>query len=739
MTEPAARPTILFNAHPLHLFLASAYFYCWELGSRFDVVLLVPRGGEDHPGIRALLDQGRVRETVAMPSPRQSWALHRWAARTAPRLLARVRPVAVVQSNFQYHFNKSLFRAAGALRPAPLRIVYLSGVAQRHVPVERVLREVNESHIISLGRRLPLAPPGLARALYRVRGAVRYHLDHAVLPLLLTGRPLAPTLHETAGRIVSRTTAGLVDAFLCYGEADRQALLEETDDAAAIHLIEHPATAAGQAVCALAIPAGGEAGAIVALPSRSYDYERLDGDAWATEADRVADLWAAALDAIRARLGARPILWKLHPGRSGDPVMARVTQVLAAALPGFTVIPPARAAEDLICAAGAVVGDTSTAIVWAARLGGRPVFSLDLFDVPGGAEMERYPGITMVRGAADLARLADLEPTPPGARQPALLELLPRLLQQHQAGATAPSGDWPTIAEYQRCSPHPARLAGGSRTRRRADRPAPRLSVITICRNAHATLDATIDSVLGQDLAAETEYILVDGQSQDGTLDIVRRREGDFDQWLSEPDAGISDAFNKGIALARGAYVAILNADDRIDPDYYRRAVAALDASDAAYAFGDLRVERVDGTSFIQLGDPDYARHIHRVMPRLHHPTVVVRRTMYERYGLFRRDLRFAMDYEFLLRLHRLGQHGVHVPGSMATHRQGGVSHRHYLAATTEMRRIASAAGAPGAAWATWTYHVVKMSTRRLLDHLVGPRLVRRLWALQKQGLKRDP
>src|SRR5688572_6496915 len=105
-----------------------------------------------------------------------------------------------------------------------------------------------------------------------------------------------------------------------------------------------------------------------------------------------------------------------------------------------------------------------------------------------------------------------------------------------------------------------SRVDGGTRGRD-GENVRPRLSVITVVYNAADLLEATIRSVVTQDLPG-LEYIVVDGGSTDGTLDIVRRYESRIAYWVSERDRGIYDAMNKGLDAARGAWICFMNAGD---------------------------------------------------------------------------------------------------------------------------------------------------------------------------------
>jgi glycosyltransferase involved in cell wall biosynthesis len=224
------------------------------------------------------------------------------------------------------------------------------------------------------------------------------------------------------------------------------------------------------------------------------------------------------------------------------------------------------------------------------------------------------------------------------------------------------------------------------------------VSVVTVVYNGASTLERTILSVLGQTYAP-IEYIIVDGGSTDGTLAIIRRFEARLARWLSEPDNGISDAFNKGIGLATGDYVALINADDWMEPDQIARGVAALEADQgAAYAFGDCIVTGLEGETLYRInGNPHYAAEIAHRMPELAHPSVLARRSAYARFGGFDRDLRYAMDYEWLLRLHVQGAHGTYVPGMVAHMSQGGESDSGHRQALLEVEAASVRHGYP--AW----------------------------------------
>lgn len=218
-----------------------------------------------------------------------------------------------------------------------------------------------------------------------------------------------------------------------------------------------------------------------------------------------------------------------------------------------------------------------------------------------------------------------------------------------------------------------------------------KISIITVTFNSGATLQNTIESVLSQTYS-DTEYLLIDGGSKDNTLEIVREFEPRFAgrmKWISEPDKGIYDAMNKGIRMASGEVVGILNSDDFYTSNTVLQRVAELLSNyDIDAVYGDIHyIDHANPTSCIRY----YSSRIFRrslmrygFMPA--HPSFYCRRIVYEKYGTFDTSFRIAADFENLLRLifvHRIKL--KYIPMDFVTMRTGGasssglVSHRQIL------------------------------------------------------------
>lgn len=206
-----------------------------------------------------------------------------------------------------------------------------------------------------------------------------------------------------------------------------------------------------------------------------------------------------------------------------------------------------------------------------------------------------------------------------------------------------------------------------------------RISIITATWNCTATLGDCLASVAAQSYP-DREHIIIDGASSDGTQDLIARHAGQLAYSISEPDRGIYDALNKGIAWASGEVVGLLHADDLYaDTEVLARIAAAFadPAVDAVY--GDLVYVAKEDTSRVirywRAGEFRPERLRHGWMPP--HPTLYLRRSLYERHGSFDTHYRIAADYDLMLRiLSRLNGRIVYLPEVLIRMRVGGASNR---------------------------------------------------------------
>lgn len=184
-----------------------------------------------------------------------------------------------------------------------------------------------------------------------------------------------------------------------------------------------------------------------------------------------------------------------------------------------------------------------------------------------------------------------------------------------------------------------------------SDGAPPRVSVITVCRNAAATIAACLRSAAEQSFR-DFEHVVIDGGSTDGTLDIIRRYAQSVTTLVSEPDRGIYDAMNKGVSRARGTFVIFLNADDYFaNRDALRDAMAEIEAQpDGDVYYGGLIVR--DGSAAHRYMPPPPAEAAEEmVLGCLPHQATLARRSTFERTGMF--DLQWPRhaDYDWWLKV----------------------------------------------------------------------------------------
>ena len=204
-----------------------------------------------------------------------------------------------------------------------------------------------------------------------------------------------------------------------------------------------------------------------------------------------------------------------------------------------------------------------------------------------------------------------------------------------------------------------------------------KVSIITVSFNSAKTIEDTINSVLSQDFP-DVEYIVVDGGSTDGTVNIIKKYQHRISRWVSEKDHGMYDAMNKGIAMASGDVIGILNSDDvYMNNHVISELMDLMDKQKTKVVFADLiLVDQADCNKVLRYYD---SGHFHPNkfkygwMPA--HPTVFVKRELYEAVGPFSTTYQIAADYEMLIRILAIQRaRYAYLPKPVVRMRSGGAS-----------------------------------------------------------------
>jgi glycosyltransferase involved in cell wall biosynthesis len=180
-----------------------------------------------------------------------------------------------------------------------------------------------------------------------------------------------------------------------------------------------------------------------------------------------------------------------------------------------------------------------------------------------------------------------------------------------------------------------------------------KISIITVCYNSERTIEDTLLSVLSQD-HPEVEFIIIDGGSDDGTLDIIRKYTSSIHLLISEKDKGIYFALNKGVELATGDVVGILHSDDfYTSPSVLSKICRAFEENGSDAVYGNLQYVSRDNPDNILRnwisGPYTEGLFLKGWMPP--HPAFFIQRKCYELYGTFNTSFHSAADYELMLRM----------------------------------------------------------------------------------------
>jgi len=177
-----------------------------------------------------------------------------------------------------------------------------------------------------------------------------------------------------------------------------------------------------------------------------------------------------------------------------------------------------------------------------------------------------------------------------------------------------------------------------------------KITIITVCYNSAATLEKTILSVARQS-HKNIEYIIIDGYSKDATLDIIKSHQDKITKWISEPDKGLYDAMNKGIALATGDIVGILNSDDTFYSNTVLEEIAAFHAkNDIDASVGNIMQHKEDGKVVRVYSSKYWNPEKLKIGFMPPHPSIFFRRELFEKFGNYELDFKIGADYELITR-----------------------------------------------------------------------------------------
>jgi len=214
------------------------------------------------------------------------------------------------------------------------------------------------------------------------------------------------------------------------------------------------------------------------------------------------------------------------------------------------------------------------------------------------------------------------------------------------------------------------------------------ISFITPCFNSEKTVLKTLESVQREACSLQYEHLLIDGGSEDGTEQTVKDFASSRVQWYQDPDDGAYDGMNRGIARARGRLVAILNSDDYYSNGAIDCVIRAEKENPTKSLFcGNTRIQYPDGREEIKVPDLTWRGKL-GIHPPVWHPSMIVRREVYERVGVYNLRFPIVADIDFFFRALDQGEKVLHIDQTLTVMKTGGLSTRAYHQTPLEMMEV---------------------------------------------------
>lgn len=223
----------------------------------------------------------------------------------------------------------------------------------------------------------------------------------------------------------------------------------------------------------------------------------------------------------------------------------------------------------------------------------------------------------------------------------------------------------------------------------------PLFSIATPSWNSFDTIERTMQSVLNQEFK-DYEYIIIDGGSTDGTIELIKKYEPLFEgrmSWLSEPDKGIYDAFNKGVEHSHGIYCWNVNADDYMEPDALVKIaeyIASNDYETLPILSGKLNLVTRDGKKIIRTAQSDKSNMIKcykRDCIGVPHPATLVPKDVYDKHGAFDITYKIIGDLDWFHRVYEAGENFEFMGLAIINMADGGISHSFNYRISSKDRR----------------------------------------------------
>lgn len=243
----------------------------------------------------------------------------------------------------------------------------------------------------------------------------------------------------------------------------------------------------------------------------------------------------------------------------------------------------------------------------------------------------------------------------------------------------------------------------------------PKISIITVCYNAELHIEEAILSVVNQNYPKK-EYIVIDGGSCDKTLCIIEKYKNKIDYVITEPDEGISDAFNKGIKIATGDIIGICNSDDMLNDNALLEVSKVYESGIDVYRFPEIILNPIDGKRI--LVHPTNIPSI-PIQTHLLHMGCFITSNGYNKFGMYDKEYKYCMDYELIRRFISKGARFKYCDYPVGIFRLGGISQSNNKKINNEKISICKKYGGGYVGGYIWViYDYIKMFMKQKIKYM---------------------
>jgi hypothetical protein len=403
------RQIVFLMPGPIHLFWTSGVFYAWELGKRYQVVLLVNSSYEKNERFKKLTNSSFIEHIVYL-SPRK-FTMHYYYPKKFLVLLKKYSPKAIFLYDHVLPDCQYLLHCCEEYAPNCLRFVFLAGRTEVSHSDDYKARHAFGIDQIQKTWSFIVRWSWLARFVYFTRNKIKFWFVFTLMPLLFIRHRLKPAMNFYTGEydlvVLEHLNQSRKYFWLAYLETEIKILQDR--EVNAWFRIDHPMKQCWQEVFEFFFGKFNVKEQIIMLPTIGLESRLFtEGLCKKDVVSNISGKWCEAIDALRVQYPYYTYAMKLHPSAKGNALWESILDEIGARFSDIDFLPTTEIAEWHIVQSKIIVSDVSTVLWWATLMGGKIVISLDLFDYPAGDEMRLLDKVIYINSIDQFRKLSEI-------------------------------------------------------------------------------------------------------------------------------------------------------------------------------------------------------------------------------------------------------------------------------------------------------------------------------------------